>query len=209
MIMQLKYISRWTTRTLGIIILLALLVACGTTSGGSTSTATPTSAPPTLLPTTTMVAMATLAGNGYTMSYPQSWQISRSGTLLVTLADSTGTTKMTITVAPDPNGAISADTLVDTALKAAMVPLKNTQSESVSPTVTVAGNSWSQKSVSGTTRLNSANTDIQAVVIANVHPGNTPMSKSYTIVYSAPKTMFNQANAAYFQPILQSFKFLS
>lgn len=209
MFMQRKHIPPWTTVALGIMILTALLVACGTTSGGSTPTSTPIPTSPPPASTATSVAMATLAGNGFTLSYPQEMQLSRSGAHLVTLTDSTGTIKVTITIVPDPNGAISANALVDTALKAAMIPLKNTQTEHVSPTVTVAGDSWSQKSVSGTMRLNAADTVVQAVVIANVHPGNTPASKSYTIVYSAPKSTFGQTDAAYFQPILQSFKFSS
>jgi hypothetical protein len=59
---------------------------------------------------------------------------------------------MTITVAPDPNGAISADTVATTALKAAQVLLKNAQTVSVPSTTTVGGNSWSQLSVPGTKR---------------------------------------------------------
>jgi hypothetical protein len=143
------------------------------------------------------------------MSYPQNWQLSRSSALLAVLTDSTGSMKLAVTVTPDPNGSITADSVANAALKVAVVPLKNVQPESVPPTVTVAGNTWSQKSASGTRRANLANTVIQNVAIATVHPGNTLRSKSYTIVYNAPKNTFDQANATYFQPMLQSFKFLS
>lgn len=205
MLMRLKHISRWTTLALSSLILAVLLVACGGATGGSTTTPTPTAPPPT--PTPTPMSMTTFAGNGFTMGYPQGWQTSRSSANLVTFTDSTGTTKMTITIVPDPNGAVSANSLVNTAVKAAKLPLKNSQPESVPPTVTVAGKSWSQQSVSGTQRLNAADTVIQAVMLANVHPANTLASKGYTIVYSAPKSTFSQANTAYFQPMLQSFKF--
>jgi hypothetical protein len=201
---RLKHISGWTPLVFCSLFLAALLVACGAATSSSTATPAPT-APPS--PTPTPVPMTTFAGNGFTMSYPQAWQTNRSGAHLVTWTNSTGTTKMSITIVPDPNGSISADSLVDAAVKAAVVPMKNPQTESVPPTVTVGGASWSQKSVSGTQRLNAADTVIQAVVLATVHPGNTPTSKGYTIVYSAPKSNFAQANTAYFQPMLQSLKF--
>ncbi len=206
MLMRLQHISRWTPLALCSMLLAALLVACGGTTGGptSTTTAAPTTPPS---PTPTPVPMTTLAGNGFTISYPQTWQLSRSGSRLVTLTANSGTIKLSIATIPDPNGAISADSLVNTAIKAVKVPLKNEQTESVPPTVTVGGVSWSQQSVSGTQRLNAADTVIQAVVLATVHPGNTLTSKGYTITYSAPKSMFSQVNTIGFQPILQSFKF--
>jgi len=151
--------------------------------------------------------MIAYLGNGFTISYPQTWQISRKANNLFTFTDSTGGIKMTITVAPDPNGAISADSVASTALKAAQVLLKNPQTVSVSSTSTVGGDSWSQIAASGTQRLNNQDTDVQVVVLADVHPANTPLSKSFTILYQAPVSTFSQDNTAYFQPMLQSFKF--
>jgi len=211
--MRIKNISGWTPPALcSLLLVAALLAACGGTTSSSTPTAAPTTAPtPTTPPTSTSTpaAMATLAGNGFTISYPQSLQLSQSGSHLVTLTNSEGTIKMIITVVPDPNGAISKDSLVSTAQTAEKVALKNAQTVAVSPTVTVGGESWSQQSVTGTQRLTSGDTMMQSVQIANVHPGNTPLSKGYTIVYRAPQSMFSQANTTYFQPILQSFKFQS
>ncbi len=212
MLMRLNHISRWTPLALCSLLLASLLVACGGTTGSSTSTTSPsstTSSTSTVPPssTSTSASMTALAGNGFTISYPQGLQLSRSGSRLVILTDSTGMIKMTIAIVLNPNGAISADSLVNTAIQAQKVRLKNIQTESVPPTVTVGGASWSQQSVSGTQRLNAADVAIQSVALANVHPGNTLTSKSYTIVYSAPKSMFSQANTTYFQPMLQSFKF--
>ncbi len=85
--------------------------------------------------------------------------------------------------------------------------LKNAQTVSVPATTTIGGQSWSQKSISGTQRLNNQDTMLQVVVLATVHPGTTPLSKGYTIDYRTTTTMFNQANTAYFQPMLQSFHF--
>src|SRR6266571_3011981 len=210
----LRHLSQGITMALCSLVLAVLLVACGGSSTSGT-TSTPTSAPtstPTLAPTSTSPSAATGAmtafqGNGFTISYLQAWQINRKANNLFTFTDSTGGIKMTITVAPDPNGAISADSVASTALKAAQVLLKNPQTVSVSSTSTVGGDSWSQIAASGTQRLNNQDTDVQVVVLADVHPANTPLSKSFTILYQAPVSTFSQDNTAYFQPMLQSFKF--
>ncbi len=200
MLMRFKHISgRATLALCGLLLVAALLAACG----GTTSTTTPTPTAPS-----TPIAMATHSGNGYTISYPQSLQITQSGARLVTLANSNGTIKMTITAVADPNGTISAESLVNTAMTALKAPLKNVQPVSVPPTVTVGGASWNQQSVSGTQRLNAADTMMQSVVIATVYPEKAATSKGFTIEYRAPQATFSQANTTYFQPILQSFKFV-
>lgn len=210
MLTRLPYLSRRTAGALCGLILAVLLVACGgSTPSGTTSTPTPTPTPtpPPATPTSSTAGMTSMQGNGFTMSYPQSWQTTQKADNIFTFTDSTGNTKMTITVAPDPSGVISADSVASTALKAAQVLLKNSQTVSVPSTTTVGGESWSQVSASGTLRLNNQDTTIQVVVLAVVHPANMPLSKSYTIVYQAPAATFSQDDTNFFQPMLQSFKF--
>jgi hypothetical protein len=208
MFTRLRYFTRWSALAMCSLILAVLLVACGGSgTGGTTSTPVPTPTSPPASPTAATGAMTTFQGNGFTMNYPQNWQTTKKANNLFTFTDSTGGIKMTITVAPDPNGAISADSVASTALKAAQVLLKNPQTVSVSSTTTVGGDSWSQIAASGTQRLNNQDTNVQVVVLANVHPANTPLSKSFTILYQAPVSTFSQDNTAYFQPMLQSFKF--
>ena len=213
MLKRLHYVSNGTMLTLCSIILAVLLVACGGSStGGTTSTPTPVpTSPPTSTPTTPPTAvtgaMTAFQGNSFSISYPQNWQTTTKANNIFTFADSTGGIKMTITVAPDPNGTISADSVASTALQAAQVLLKNSQTVTVPSTTSVGGDSWSQISASGTQRLNNQDTNIQVVVIATVHPANTLLSKSFTILYQAPITTFSQDNTTYFQPMLQSFKF--
>ncbi len=204
MLTRFNHISRWTTLTLCGLILATFLIACGAAGGGAV-TPTPTPSP---TPSPTSIPKATLTGNGFTINYPQSWQVTRSGSHLVTFVDSTGTMRMSITTVPDPNGAISAASLLSTGLKAAMVALKNAQTVSVPATTTVGGETWNQGSVSGTRRLNNRDIVIQAVVLASVFPAKALASKGYTINYSATQQMFSQANTTYFQPMLQSFKFV-
>jgi len=201
MLMRLIHISRWTTLALCSSILATLLIACG----GSASTATSISKP---LPTPTPIPTATLMGNGFTMNYPHSWHVIRSSSNLVSVVNSTNTMKLTITVVPDPNGTVSAITLVNTGLKAAMATLKNAQTVPVPPTTTVGGETWDQASESGTQTLNNHVTMVQVVVLATVHPAKAPTSKGYTIDYGTAQQMFNPAKIAYFQPMLKSFKFV-
>ncbi len=210
MLKRLQFLSNRAMLALSSLMLVMLLVACGSSTTGGTTT-TPTSAPTqATTPTSASAAsgaMTAYQGNSFTISYPQNWQITKGANNVFTFADSTGTIKMTITVAPDPNGTISADSVASTALQAAQVLLKNAQTVSVPSTTTVAGESWSQVSASGTQRLNNQDTNIQVVVIAAVHPASSISSKSFTILYQAPVATFSQDNKTYFQPMLQSFKF--
>ena len=188
------------------LMLVVLLVACGSSSTSGT-TSTPTLAPTSTSPSAATGAMTAFQGNSFTISYPQTWQVNQKANNIFNFTDNTGGIKMTITVAPDPNGTISADSVASAALQAAQVLLKNAKTVSVPSTTTVGGDSWSQVSASGTQRLNNQDTNIQVVVIANVHPANTLLSKSFTILYQAPVATFSQDNTTYFQPMLQSFKF--
>ncbi len=214
MLKRLQYVSNGTMLALSSLMLVLLLVACGGSStSGTTSTPTPVpTSPPTSAPTTPPTAatgaMTAFQGNSFTISYPQNWQTTTKANNIFTFTDSTGNIKMTITVAPDPNGTISADSVASTALQAAQVLLKNSQTVTVPSTTSVGGDSWSQISASGTQRLNNQDTNIQVVVIATVHPANTLLSKSFTILYQAPVSTFSQDNTTYFQPMLQSFKFV-
>src|SRR5690242_319141 len=141
MLKHLHFVSNATMLALWSGALVSLLVACGSSStGGTTSTPTvaPTSAP-TIAPTPTSSTAATAAmtayqGNSFTISYPQTWQITTRANNVFTFADNTGTIKITVTVAPDPNGTISADSVASTALQAAQVLLKNAQTISIPST---------------------------------------------------------------------------
>ena len=208
MFKRLPYISNGTLLTLSSLMLVVLLVACGSSStSGTPSTSTPTPAVTPTSTTATAGALTAYEGNSFTISYPQNWQITKQANNIFIFADSSGAIKMTITVAADPNGTISADSVASAALQAAQVLLKNAKTVSVPSTTTVGGDSWSQVSASGTQRLNNQDTDIQVVVIATVHPANSLLSKSFTILYQAPVATFSQDNTTYFQPMLQSFKF--
>ena len=206
MLKRLHCVSSGTLLALSSLMLVVLLVACGSSSTSGT-TSTPTLAPTSTSPSAATGAMTAFQGNGFTISYPQTWQMNQKANNIFTFTDSTGGIKMTITVTPDPNGTISADSVASAALQAAQVLLKNSKTVSVPSTTTIDGETWNQVSASGTQRLNNQDTDIQVVVIATVHPANSLLSKSFTILYQAPVATFSQDNTTYFQPMLQSFKF--
>jgi len=193
------------------LILVGLLAACGGNGGSSsTPTPTPTKAPtptPTLPPSPT-TTLTTYTGNGYTVSYPQGWSISTSGTT-VTFTDPTKIYNFAVVVSPDPNGVSSPDTSVNAGITGVKSRLTNPQTVSLPATTTVGGDSWVQKGVSGNTTQNGQNVDIEVIVISDNHPANSPTTNNFTIIYGTAKQLFPTAMTAYFQPMLSSFKFTS
>jgi len=190
--------------------LMALLAACGgsSTTTGSTPTAAPTSQPsPTaVVSPTSGTTLTTYTGNGYTIGYPQGWKANASGKNVV-FSDSSGIYSLTIVVAPDPAGAIGPDTVVNTAIEAVKNTVKNPQTVNVPSSISIGGDSWVQKSITGDSSAAGQTGTIQIVVASDNHPANSPSTNSFTITYETLQATFDAANTQYFQPMLQSFKF--
>lgn len=186
-------------------ILALLLVACG---GGTTSTPTPAPTPqPSSTPSPTPTPGLTVyTGKGYSISYPQGWKVTPSSNQ-VTFSDATDIYNLTIVVSPNPNGIADASTVVNTSIEATQKTMKNPQTETLSPTTTVGGDSWVQKSITGTVTTNGQSADAQVVVMSDNHPANAANTQNFTIVYATEKSLFATANTSYFQPMLHSFKF--
>ncbi|MGH2480378.1 MAG: hypothetical protein ACRDHW_12045, partial [Ktedonobacteraceae bacterium] len=133
----------------GALWLVILLAACG---GGNTlssrdATATARALTPTLTPTPG-VTFTTYHGPGFTVKYPQGWQTTASKTE-VDFTDTSGNT-MVIGFIPNPNSASSPDQLAEAGLVGAKANLQNSQTVNVPSTMTFAGQTWSQRSASGT-----------------------------------------------------------
>lgn len=187
-------------------ILAILLVACG---GGTTSTPTPAPTPqpsPTPSPTPTP-GLTVYTGEGYSISYPQEWKVT-PGSNQVAFSDATGIYNLTIVFNPNPGGIAGASTVANTSIEEVKKTMKNPQTETLPPTTTVGGDSWVQKSITGTETSNGQSVDLQVVVISDNHPANSANTKNFTIVYTTVKSLFATANTSYFQPMLQSFKFV-
>lgn len=178
-------------------ILALLLVACG---GGTTST--PTSAPTPQPSPTPSPVLKVYRGKGYSISYPEGWKVTPNS---YGVSFSEATNVLSITVNPNPNGMFNARTLANTTIGGAKSTMKNPQTETLPPTTTVGGDSWVQKSITGT--QTGMNLDMQVVVISDNHPAHSANTQNFTIYYEALKTSFSTANTSYFQPMLQSFKF--
>ena len=192
----------------GALWLVILLVACG---GGNTlnsrdATATARALTPTPTPTSS-VTFTVYNGPGFTMKYPQGWQTTASKTG-VDFTDTGGNT-MVIGFTPNPNSASSPDQLAEAGLVGAKANLQNAQTINVPSTMAFAGQTWSQRSASGTSVVNGQNGDVQAVVLATDYPKFGADTKGYTLVYVAPKKTFAQSQSKYFMPMLQSFAFTS
>ena len=184
-------------------VLAILLVACG---GGTTSTPTPTPRPsPTPSPTPTP-GLTVYTGNGYSISYPQGWKVTPSSKQ-VAFTDATDVYNLTIVVSPNPQGIVDTSTVANGSIEAVKKTMKNPQTETLPATTTVGGDSWVQKSISGTETSNGQGVDIQVVVISDNHPANSANTQNFTIVYATEKSLFATASTSYFQPMMQSFKF--
>ncbi len=85
--------------------------------------------------------------------------------------------------------------------------LQNEKTIAVPKTVMLAGQTWSQRSLSGISTLSEPNSEIEATVLATNHPAKASNTQGYIIVYVAAKNQFDQAQTRYFTPILQSLKF--
>lgn len=196
------------------LVLVVALAACGssTTTSGSTPTPTATTAAaatPTVASTaTTSTTLTTYTGNGYSIGYPQGWKVNSGGNSVV-FTEPTGIYSLSILVVPNPGGAISADTVVNTGVQAATGALTNTQTVNVPASTTIGGDSWAQKAIAGTSSAAGQTGTVQAVVASDNHPANSPSTNSFTITYQTLQATFDAANSSYFQPMLQSFKFTS
>jgi hypothetical protein len=199
-----KHIRRSAILLLCGLIISLLLAACG---GGGTSSATPTPKP---TPSPTPVSLTTYMGDGYTINFPQGWKATKSeSTGTVTFADPVGIYNLSIAVTFNPGGAASKDNLADAAATGAKSKLKNPKTETIAPTTTVGGDTWSQRAVSGDATVNGQTANVKLVVIADNHPASSPSTKAFIIVYGTARVLFDAANSTYFQPMLQSFKFTS
>ncbi|HEX6480557.1 MAG TPA: hypothetical protein VF043_17100 [Ktedonobacteraceae bacterium] len=186
------------------LILALLLVACG---GGTTATppATPTSKPsPTATPTP---ALTVYAGKGYSIGYPQGWRVTPSGKE-VFFTDASQIYRVTILVEPDSGGAIDASTFVNGSIDAIKKTMKNPKAEPLPPTTTVGGESWVQKSISGTETSNGQDVDLHIVVMSDNHPAHSTTTQNFIILYGTTNSGFATGDTSYFQPMLKSFKFM-
>lgn len=194
---QIRHGLRWVATGVCSLLLALLLPGCGWGSNGNT--ATPTSKP-------TTAPLTTYTGKGFTIGYPQGWKVT-SSRVEVSISDGTGAYDLTIGVTSNPRGILSADRLADGSAAGARTQLKNPQTETIAPTASVGGDTWSQRAVSGTAQQGGQATLVKGVVLADNHPASSASTQAFVIAIFAFKPVFDLAWTNYFQPMLQSFKF--
>lgn len=207
-----KHVTRRVFISLSAVVLMVFLAACG--GGGNTGSATPTATTPptpTPSPTTPSVAMQTFTGNGFSISYPQSWQKTSSssqGIAQVAFSDQTTGNAFTIVATPDPEGAASADKIADTSVQTlSNVAVKNGKPETVPASMTINGITWAQRAITGTATVSGQSVPAKIILLVTIHPANSATSQAFQLFYGGPTLTFDQINAQIFQPMLQSFKF--
>jgi hypothetical protein len=208
--LHIKGISHWLIALSFSLFLSFLLAACQIQIGSGT-TAAPTPTPTLQPPPISVSKLVTYTGDGYTISYPQSWKVTQGGSGLVTFADPQGIAYLSVKATPNPGGAISADNQVSIGLQLFKSQTKNYQMLNVAPTTTVGGDNWSQGSATGGLVPKGQTTAVTAkiVIIADNHPAGLPNTTGFEIAYLTGQQVFDIANSGAFQPMLISFKFTS
>lgn len=187
-------------------LLVVLLTACsGISTTGSSPTPTPTSTPsPTPTP-----AMVTYTGNGYTISYPKDWKVSPSQ-VEVSFQDAQGINGLGVIVSPNP-GATSPSIVLEPTLTGAAkgVNMTSTSPANLPATVSVGGETWTQKGLTGTASSNGQSAPAEIVGLAVNHPANSANPQIFEIVYAGPALGSTMLDQQIFQAMLASFKFTS
>lgn len=180
-------------------------------SGASSLPTTIPSSPQVVLSTPPPVATVTFqsyTGSVFSLQYPQAWVVRSAGTV-VSLSDASGTYNLTVNLQPNANGQLSANQLADASLTSAKAALTNPQSVAVSPTIRMAGTSWSQRAVSGVTLSNGVQIQREVIILATNHPPRAADTRGIVLIYTGLKQSFSQASSTYFAPMLHTFTFLS
>jgi hypothetical protein len=181
-----------------------------TTGGNTSATAQPTSAParPTPAPA---VHLITYTGNGFTISYPQGWTITKGSDGSVTFIDEhAGATKGThLGVTLGKQGFVHPTSTIINFWQQAFMTQPNYKKVDLAPTAKVGGDSWDQIAATSDEQVPGQTQPVNAeeVVMADNHPAPSPTARTWQIQYAAYTNDFAQMNANLFQPMLQSFKF--
>lgn len=195
---------------IGCSLMLTLLIAACSTSGSAGTAAIPT---PTPTPTPTV---NNYTGQGYTINYPKDWtykkdnhQVAGHEVPTTIFTDGLGINTITIGVLPDPNGALSAQTVVTTAVELAGLSSsgKNYKQVSIADKTTLGGQTWNQTADTGDITQQGSTVNVKAVGLACNYPANSPTTALYVIVYGGPTATFDNTDSTDFQPTLKSFKF--
>ncbi|GCE12711.1 hypothetical protein [Tengunoibacter tsumagoiensis] len=203
---------RWTVLLLSCLCLTFALSACDLFGSNATAKPTPTPTQASInIPGTGN--LKTYQGDGFTLKYPEGWKVTEDQKFeegrgkAISFTDPTGLVNFTVDVAPNPGALLSANSILDLAVNAFKSNAKNYQAVNVSAKTTVGGQSWDQRGATADVTVKGITASSKEIAIAVNYPAQSANTKVYGILYATATAGFDLANAAYFQPILQSFKF--
>jgi len=177
--------------------LLLVLSACGEEPGAQT---TP------FAPTPTMFNLNVYTGAGYSIAYPQEWNIQKSSDGAFSATDQRGTAYITIRVLANSNGIVAPEVQIQHSLKTFESSVKSYKVLDGPKSTTVGGDEWRQEMVVGDA---GSLGQVQYVVLADNHAATPPKSgQSIVLVYGTARQQFEQKNRDIFQKMLHTFKFL-
>ena len=187
-----------------ILFFLALLslAACG---NSASSTATTTTSSPTATPSPTP-AVKVYTGDGYTLSYPQDWQVTtQAGIVHFSPSNGEQWPNLSIRTADYDNTPGTPGVSLDQQLSIegnSLTGYQNYQSDTTVPaTTSIGSNTW--KEYGGT--YDQSTQHIKTVVMCSQHPAST--GKIFIMDLSAKAASYEQDYGTTFQAILNSFKY--
>lgn len=203
-----KHMTQRLSLGLCALVLVVFLAACSGPGGIAASTPTP---PPTPTPSPTPTpAVTVFTGEGYTISYPQDWKKSVSAGQ-VSFQDALGVNALAVVVVPNPNGIAQPGTVIAASLAGGVkgADMTNTSPANLPASVSMAGETWTQKGTTGTASKGGQSAPYEIVVLAANHPAGSANTKLFEFIYAGPLLGSTLMDQQIFQAMLQSFKFTS
>ncbi len=168
-------------------------------SARSTSTVAPSPTSPS------SVAFSKYQGDGYTLQIPTLWKkvVSDGG---MSLSDPQDNNNSFAVQSMDQQG-ISADSALSSALAGIKGTLENSQGVESAPTDQVDGADWNQAALTGESKNPQTGqmVNVKMVLLMTLHRAD---GRVYGIYRAATQVSFDTTEKNYFQPMLQSFKFI-
>lgn len=191
---------KWAWLLFSLLALTLSLVACG--NGASTTTTTPPSPDaPTATP-----SVKDYAGDGYTLSYPQNWQVTtQAGIVHFSPSNGDQWPNVAIRTAAYDNTPGTPGVSLDQQLSiegTTLTGYQGYQSDTTVPaTASLGGDTWKESGA----MYNQGGQGLKTVILGGQHPAST--GKIFIIDLNAQAASYDQDYRTTFQAILQSFKF--
>lgn len=150
--------------------------------------------------------LTTYSGNGYSIGYPQGWNVqTNNGQVIFT--NTTAEATFIINEATNPGERASASAAATGGINGLKGSVTHFQADQTAPTTMIGGTIWYQQEGTGDVAQNGQTINAKFVVLTTNYPSHSSATKLYVIVYDSPTATFNQTTTDAFQPMTQSFKF--